>query len=242
MYEAVRARPDGRSTVARLALTADEYGFDGIVVRNHGDEPASFDPSTVRDAYDVDIVPAVEVRASDPSRASGYVSSHREHHPLVLVHGGDPELNRFAVEQPAVDVLAHPMADDGDFNHVLARTARENGVRVEFNLRGVLRAEGGERVRTLGDLRKLWDLVDACDTPFVVSADPRSHLQLRAPRELLAVGDVVGLPAEAVRAGLREWGRLATRNRARGSDAFVEPGVWRVAAGDDDSADNSGGG
>jgi len=234
MYEAVHARPDGESTAARLALTAREYGFEGIVVRNHGDEPATYDPNAICETYGVDVVPAVEVRASDPSRASGFVASHRETQPLVLVHGGDPRLNRFAVEQAAVDVLAHPMAGDGDFNHVLARTARENGVRVEFNLRHVLRAEGGQRVRALGDLRKLRELVDTYDTPYVVSANPRSHLQLRAPRELRAVGKVVGLSGETIETGLAEWGRLAERNRARQSDAFVEPGVWRVTDGDSD--------
>lgn len=234
MYEAVHARPDGESTVGRLALTAGEYGFDGIVVRNHGDEPASYDPQAIRETYGVDIVPGVEIRASDPSRASGFVGSHRDRQTLVLVHGGDPKLNRFAVEQAAVDVLAHPMTGDGDFNHVLARTARENGVRVEFNLRHVLRADGGRRVKALRDLRKLWELVDTYDAPFVVSADPRSHLQLRAPRELRAVGDVVGLPGEAVETGLAEWGTLADRNRSRQSDAFVEPGVWRVADGERD--------
>jgi len=228
MYEAVHARPDGQSTVARLALTASEFGFDGVVVRNHGDEPATFDPQSIGERYDIDIVPAVEVRATDPSRASGYVGSHRESQPVVLVHGGDQQLNRFAVEQAAVDVLAHPMAGDGDFNHVLARTARENGVRVECNLRNALRTEGGRRVQALSNLRKLWELVDQYDTPFVVSADPRSHLHLRAPRELQALGDVIGIPGEAVEAGLTEWARLAERNRARQSDAFVEPGVWRV--------------
>jgi ribonuclease P/MRP protein subunit RPP1 len=232
MYEAVHARPDGESTVARLALTAGEFGFDGLVIRNHGDEPTSFDPQSIGDRYGIDVVPAVEVRAPDPSQASGYVGSHRESQTIVLVHGGDRQLNRFAVEQAAVDVLAHPMAGNGDFNHVLARTARENGVRVEFNLRHVLRAEGGRRVQALADLRKLWELVDQYDTPFVVSADPRSHLHLRAPHELQAVGDVVGIPGEAVESGLVEWGRLAERNRARQSDAFVEPGVWRVTDGD----------
>lgn len=229
MYTAVHARPDGESTVARLALTAAEYGFDGVVVRNHGDEPATYSPTAVGDTHGIDVVPGVEVRADDPSQAGGFVGVHRDRHPLVLIHGGDPELNRFAVEQAAVDVLAHPMVDSGGFNHVLARTARENGVRVEFNLRRVLRAEGGRRVQALSDLRRLWELVDTYDTPYVVSADPRSHLQLRAPRELQAVGDVVGLSGAAVEHGLAEWGRLAERNRARGSDAFVEPGVWRVS-------------
>jgi ribonuclease P/MRP protein subunit RPP1 len=228
MYEAVHAHPDGESTAARFALTASEYGFDGVVVRNHGDSPASYDPGQLRETYDIDVVTAVEVRTEDRSRASGFVGSHRESQTLVLVHGGDPAMNRFAVEQAAVDVLAHPMAGDGDFNHVLAQEAKRNGVRIEISLGRVLRQSGGQRVQALQDLRKLREILDAYDTPYVVSADPRSHLQLRAPRELRAVGETIGFDADAITRGLREWGRLAERNRERQSDAFVEPGVRRV--------------
>lgn len=228
MYEAVHARPDGDSTVSRLALTAADFGFDGIVVRNHGDAPASYDPDAIREAYGIDVVTGVEIRADNPSRASGFVGAHRADQTMVLVHGGDPAINRFAVEQAAVDVLAHPMADGGDFNHVLARAARENGVRVEFDLSNVLRAAGGRRVKAIADLRKLAELVDDADAPYVVSASARSHLQVRAPRELQAVGAVIGLSAGRIEQGLVEWQRLVRRNRSRQSDAFVEPGVWRV--------------
>ena len=227
MYEAVHARPDGDSTVARLALTASESGFDGVVVRNHGDAPAAYDAETIADAYGIDVVDGVEVRAGDPGSASGFVGNHRDRRTLVAVHGGSVRMNRFAVEQPAVDVLAHPMADDGDVNHVLARAAAENGVRLEFSLADVLRADGGPRVRAIAGLRKLRELVEDADAPFVVSADPLSHLDWRAPRELVAVGELIGFEAETVRAGLREWGRLAARNRERASDSFMEPGVRR---------------
>ncbi|MDG5778108.1 RNase P subunit p30 family protein [Haloarculaceae archaeon H-GB2-1] len=227
MYDAVHARPDGDSTVARLAVTAAEYGFDGIVVRNHGDALPDYDPERISDASGVDVVDGVEVRASDPTRAAGFVGNHRDRATIVAVHGGDVATNRFAVEQAAVDVLAHPMAGDGDFNHVMAKAAAENGVRVEFSLRAVLRSEGGRRVRALGDLRKLRELVTEYDVPYVVSADATSHHHLRAPRELRALGEVIGFSAEQITAGLQEWGRLAERNRDLQSDEFVEPGVWR---------------
>jgi len=224
-YEAVHAHPDGDATVARMAVAASEYGFEGLVVRNHGDARADYDAEAVSETYGIDVVEGVEIRADDPSRASGYVGSHRESATIVAVHGGTNALNRFAVEQPSVDVLAHPMAGDGDVNHVVAKTAAENGVRIELSLRPVLRSEGGQRVQALRDLRKLWELVSEYDTPYVVSGDPRSHLQLRAPRELVALGDVLGIGADAVESGLAEWGELAERNRHRTSDAFVEPGV-----------------
>lgn len=227
MYEAVHARPDGTSTVARLARNAGDFGFDGIVVRNHGGDPASYDPAAVGSAADVDVVTGVEVRADDPSTASGYVGNHRPDRTILAVHGGDPAINRFAVEQPAVDVLAHPMAGDGDLNHVLAREAAANGVRLEVNLGPILRESGGRRVRAIADRRKLRELIEQYDVPFVVSADPVSHLGLRAPRELVALCELFGFEASQAEAGLREWGRLAERNRERQSERFVESGVRR---------------
>jgi len=239
MYEAVHALPDGDSTVARMALTASDYGYGGIVVANHGDSPASYDPEAISDEYGVDVVTGVEVRADDPSRASGFVGNHRENQTIVAIHGGDPKMNRFAVEQPAVDVLAHPMAGDGDFNHVLAREAAANGVRVELSFARILRRDGGQRVQAIRNLRKLHELLTHYDTPYVVSAGPTNHLQLRAPRELVALGEQMGLPGEDVETGLREWQRLAERNRGRHSDSFVEPGVWRGSRHGEDEADNS---
>ncbi|RBI64372.1 ribonuclease P [halophilic archaeon] len=229
MYEAVHARPDGDSTVARLAATAAEYGFDGVVVRNHGDARVGDDVDFERVAteYDVDVVDGLEIQADDPSRASGHVGNFRPKTTVLLMHGGTTTLNRFAVEEERVDVLAHPMRGRGDFNHVLAKAAAENGVRVEFDLSRVLRTDGGPRVQALQDLRKLRELVTKYDAPFVVSADARSHLQLRAPRELLAVGEAVGFSREQVETGLREWGRVAERNRERRSDEFIAPGVKR---------------
>lgn len=227
-YEAVHARPDGDSTVARMALTASEYGYDGIVVRNHGDSLADYDPDAISDTYDIDIVPGVEVRADNPSQASGYVGNHRPDTVILAVHGGTVPMNRFAVEQPPVDVLAHPMRDDGDFNHVLAKEAAANDVRVEFSFRDVLDTTGGRRVRRLRSLRKLRELVEYYDAPYVVSADPASHLELRASGDLVALGESIGFTADQMETGLTEWGRIAERNRERLSDAFVEPGVRRV--------------
>ena len=239
-FEAVHAHPDGESTVARQAATAAEYGFDGVVVRNHGGALAEFDADAVAETYGIEVVEGVEVRADDPSRASGFVGNHRRSKTVVAVHGGTNEINRFAVEQPAVDVLAHPMAGDGDVNHVLANAAADNGVRLEFSLRRVLRADGGRRVQAIRDLRKLREIVEDCDAPYVVSADPHSHLQFRAPRELVAVGEVLGFSGDQVRTGLAEWGRIVERNRRLASDAFVEPGVYRESVdegqrGDDDA-------
>jgi ribonuclease P/MRP protein subunit RPP1 len=237
-YEAVYARPGegATSTVARHARTAARQGYAGLVVRT----PGASAPAGVGEEYDVDLVDAAEVVTDDPASASGALGRVRPEHTLVIVRGGTAALNRFAVEQAKVDVLAAPTGDGSGadlFNHVLARAAAENGVRVEFDLGPVLRETGGARTRAISDLCLLADLVEQYDAPHVVSARATGHLALRAPRELAAVGEAVGLDAAFVREGLAEWGRLASRNRERASDAFVQRGVWRMA----DEANDGGG-
>jgi ribonuclease P/MRP protein subunit RPP1 len=237
-YAAVHARPEGAATVSRMALTAAESGYAGIVVRNHGDadaepvdepptDPAdgSYTPGRIAAAYDIDVVPAVEIRTDDRGQAGTLLSRFRDERVVVCVHGGP--LNRWAVEDPRVDVLAHPTRGEGDLNHVLVKAAARNGVRLEFDLSRVLRRTGGERVQAVRGLRKQREIADHYDAPFVVSADPTSHLQLRSPRDLRAVGEAVGLDPERVSAGLREWGRLAARNRERLGEDFIAPGVHR---------------
>ena len=221
-YEAAYAHPDGDATAARLTQTARRYGYDGIVIRTR---EADFDPEGLRERYGVDVVPAVEVVADEPSSASGAVGNFRPDFPLVLVRGGTDALNRFAVEQDRVDVLAAPLSGDGGFNHVLAKAAATHGTRVEFDLGPALRESGGTRVRALGGLRKLREIVGHYDAPYVVSARPTSHLELRTPRELVALGSELGFDESWLRAGLAEWGRLAARNRERLSAEFISPGV-----------------
>jgi ribonuclease P/MRP protein subunit RPP1 len=227
VYEGVHAHPDGDSTVARFAATAAEYGFDGVVVRNHSDATGDYERDRIAEEYGVDVVDAIEIRAENPEIATGHVGNYRPKHTILALHGGTDALNRFAVESDRVDVLAHPMANRGDFNHVLAKAAVEHEVRVEFDLARVLRADGGPRVQALSDLRKLRELVEKYDVPYLVSANPTSHLQLRAPRELAAVGETIGFTADQIRQGLAEWGVLAERNRERTSDEFIAPGVKR---------------
>lgn len=224
MYEAVHAHPAGECTVARAAATAAEYGYDGLVVRGHVDAESDYDAAAIEAAYGVDVVSGVEINVDDPSRASGYVGSYRPRTTVLILRGESAGMNRFAVHQERVDVLADPMAG-GDLNHVLVRAAADHGVRLEVNLGRVLRATGGRRVRALSGLRKLRELIDAYDAPFVVSGDPASHLALRSPRDLFAVGEAIGFDPGAVETGLAEWGRIAAANRERTSDSFVEPGV-----------------
>jgi len=227
MYESVRVEDSGPTTPSRFVSSAADSGFDGVVVRNRADNRVDYDREVLRTEYDVDVVDAVEIGAQDPSSASGAIGNFRAQTTILVLRGGTPELNRYAAESPKVDVLAAPMRGTGDVNHVIVKAAVEHDVRIEFDLAHVLRREGGPRVQALRGLRKLREIVEHYDAPYVVSASPTTHLQLRAPRELLAVGDVIGFDRDQIQAGLEEWQVLAERNRERLSDEFISPGLTR---------------
>lgn len=228
MFAAVHAHPDGQSTLARQAVTAAEYGFEGIVLRNHGDALGEFDVDKIRDAIGIDVALGVELRGDTPSEISGYLGMHRPERSVVIVHGGDQAVNKFAVTQDRVDVLAHPTHGTGEIDHVLVKHAAAHDVRLEFNLGRVLRASGGTRVRSIAALQKLRDLVEDADAPYVVSRDSISHLELRAPRELIAVGTTIGFEASQIEAGLTEWQTIVSRNRGRLDPDCIGPGVSRT--------------
>ncbi|TQQ79911.1 ribonuclease P [Halonotius terrestris] len=224
MYEAVTAYPAGDSTVSRQAATAADYGYSGLVVRTR---EADFDADAINDPYGVDAVRGIEIDAADPESAAGSVGNHRRDCTVLLVRGGTDALNRYAVETDRIDVLSRPMTGDGDFNHVLAKAAKTHNVHVEFDFGPVLRSSGGRRVQAIQRLRKLRELVEQYDTPFVVSVGADSHRQLRAPRELRAVGEQIGFEASQITAGLEAWGEIVARNRERQGEDFIEPGVRR---------------
>lgn len=212
-YEAVLAYPDGSSTLARLASVASRLGFGGLVVRNATTLPDEPPLGAIRDRYAIDIARGVELAPTDPDEASGRLPHLHERFPVLMVAGGSRRINRFVAEQRHVDVLTQPIRSDSPyFDTGTVKAARENDVAFEVNL-SPLTQEGGHRVRYLQRLRQLWRLIDHYDAPYVVSMRPTSHLGLVDGRSLAALGDTIGLGAEAMERGLRHWGTIADRRR-----------------------------
>lgn len=210
MYEFVHTAPESRSTLNRMALTAERMRYSGIIIRNHSnyellDEWVS--------EFGVDVVGGVEVRADSVEQLHGLVRKYRDKVDVVCVHGGEEDINRGAVEMDEVDVLCHPMKGRGrGVNHVTAATARENDVVLEFNLSKVLRESGGERVRALQDLRFLRKLVRKYGTPFIISGDPYTHQDLRAPREMKALLELIGFREGEINTGIGETPSTLSKN------------------------------
>lgn len=220
---AVYAPPIGRSTAARLALTAGEVGYDTVVLRNGDALDATPTPGAIAELAGVDLVHGIELREGDIDTVSGRLPHLREETTLLLVTGGSTSMNRFIASQPHVDVLTDPVGPDGpDLDPGVAAAAEEHDVAIELDLGLVRTTAGGRRVRSIDRLRRLWRLVDHYDLPYVVSMGPTSHLEVVPPREVAALADCVGIDPEAARTGLAAWRDIAARNRERYGGRFFD--------------------
>jgi len=140
----------------------------------------------------------VEVRAKNPEDLKRKIQRFRNSTDVLLVHGGDLKINRAAVEDVRVDVLAHPYQGrkDSGFNHILAKKAAENGVAVEINIGYFLRNRNHRRQKILAQFREIMKLKAKYDFSLVITSGARSIYDLRSPRDLMALSSCFGMDKE----------------------------------------------
>ena len=144
---------------------------------------------------------------------------------VILVHGGDLEVNRTAVETPEVDILLHPEMerDDQGLDHVMVRLAKENNVAIDFAFNDVMYSYDKTRVRVLSNLIKNAALVKKYKAPFVLTSGGYSSWDLRSPSELISFGKVMGFESPQIKSALSDW--LVKENRKRLEGKWIQPGV-----------------
>lgn len=222
-YEAVD--PGNGGSVARLARIAERSGFDGIVLRWRPPGIAPDDLDRNGDQPGVRVVSGATVDATDRSRAGSELAGLRGEVTVLLGRAETAELRHFLAGQERLDVLHIPANDAGAVGHSTVTRAAEHGVFLEVDLGPVLRNTGRRRVAAISGIRRLARFVADADCPYVVSATPRSQFHIRAPRELVALGETIGLDPGFVENGIGAWSTIVARTRRNRDDRFIEPGV-----------------
>jgi len=193
----VHAYPETDTPVEELLSVAKRYGYAGIAITNH-------DNIVEEDLASNYIFTGVEIKANSVSDLKRKIKLHWGKVSLLAVHGGNDKINRAAVENPKVDILAHPCGEKGEggLNHVLVRYAAENGVAIDFNMNSIIHSRRGERARTLGKMREILKLVRKYNTPMILTSHAHTTYDLRAPREMIALAALFGMPKEEATSAL----------------------------------------
>jgi ribonuclease P/MRP protein subunit RPP1 len=219
-YECLKALPEGSDSASRLALAARRLGYQGLIICNAEPEKI-FRPDAASRVTGIDVAFGAEVTAANPRILKSRISSLRSRIPFILVFGCSDEIIRAACEDPSVDVLVHMDERRRPLGIAAARAAEQNQVAIGFDLSPLIRLRGSYRARWLDIQRRNIELVRKFGLSTIITANARSHLDLRSPRDLMALAEVAGFEHSEARDALELPGRLLALNMRN----WLGPGV-----------------
>lgn len=213
--------PEGADSPSRLAMAARRLGYEGIIICNHTGFERFFRPDAVREVKGIKVAYGIEVVANNPRSIHSRVAAARMRFPFVAVHGGSEETNRAACENPEVDVLFHPDEGRKFLGIPAAKAAQMNQVAIGFDLRPLIHLRGSSRSRWLEVVRRNLNLTRKFELSMTITTGSRSHMDLRAPKELRALAHIAGFESHETDEALMYPARVLELN----SRKWAAPGV-----------------
>lgn len=213
-----KALPEGSDSASRLALAARDLGYKGLIICSC--EPLRvFRMQASRQIKGIEVEYGAEVDVANARALHSRLSASRAAYPFLLVEASSEEIINAACESPNVDALL--LSADRRLSIAAARAARQSQVAIGFDLSPFFRLRGSPRARWLEALRRNLGLARKFDLLLILTCRARSRLDLRGPREILAMAEVAGFePAEAEEA-MQLPERILKENKRR----WLGPGV-----------------
>ena len=177
--------PGRSSPIAGIASVAQRFGYSGIAVtvpEITGNEGIPQDFSIYR---------AVDISCK-PSRLREEIKKYKNGSDILVVAGGDEEINRAAAESEGLDILMQP----AQFNNVIAKTASDNSIAIGFDVGSLIRLRGDARVRELVIMRTNLKHARKYNLPMILTSNARSVHDFRQPREMAALACLFGMEKE----------------------------------------------
>ncbi|NOQ55186.1 MAG: hypothetical protein GQ477_00085 [Nanohaloarchaea archaeon] len=190
----------GQNSVADIIKTAESLGFSSICIIDHIKDKNKDNLDNLREEIlkhktDLEIYTGVEISTEDPEIMRLQIKRLRDRADIIIVSGGSSKINRAAVENPKVDILAHPERGrkDSGIDNVMAKLAFENGVAIELNFKFVLHSYRKVRAHMLSHMRTNIILAKKYKAPIVITSGAESIFDMRAGRELASLGALINL-------------------------------------------------
>ncbi|HPE63761.1 MAG TPA: RNase P subunit p30 family protein [Methanothrix sp.] len=218
----VHSLPEGSDSASRMALAAKKLGYSGIIISNHTSSGRPFGLDAAGLVAGIEVAIGSEITASDQRSLHARAASLRERADFIAVHGGDEKINRAACEDPNVDLLAHPHRGRAGIGVAAARAARDNQVAIALDLSPMIRLRGAGRVRWMEAVKRDMGVIEKFDLNIMITTGARSHLDLRSPRDLVAMAGLLGLERDRAVEALALPKTILDLNRRRWTSVGVE--------------------
>ncbi len=180
----------GENSAEELASMAKKLNLSGIGIVTYWPEVVE-----VPKIEGIDIISAVMIKAGNPQDLDAMARKARSKAELLLVHGGNYDVNRAACENPLIDILCHPELGrkDSGLDHICMKAANENNVAIEVNFREILESYKRNRIYMLSSMRKNVKLCIKYDVPVITCSGAVTKWGMRSGRELAAITYLLGM-------------------------------------------------
>jgi len=149
---------------------------------------------------------------------------------LILIEGGDEEINRAASECWEVDVICHPERVSGKdpldqknsgVDDVMARFMAERGIAIEIRLSELLSCYGVVRAQVMGRMRQNIRLAKKYKTPIIITSGARDRLGMRAPQDLSSLGITLGMDVGQAKKAVSDFPAMLIKKSSDRRDSDV---------------------
>lgn len=214
----------------QLASTAKELEYSGICFaeyfKNYYQAKNLYEQiGKIRKNVGMEIFLGFEARSR---KELDNLSAIRRKFDVLLVRGGDLELNRSACETPEVDILTHPEYErfDSGLNHVLVKLAAKNNVAIEMNFREILITSKGTRSRALSSIENNIRLAKKFHAPVILCSGAISHFELRSPECMVSIANQLGLELNEARNSVSKIPeKILNQSKERKGGKWISPGI-----------------
>lgn len=191
----IRYAPDDDASVEKFISLAKYFGFIGTGITEVAEKGST--PCRNLNIPNFDLVHGIEIREDNPSKLHSQASRYARKANFLIVQGGEDKLNRSAIETADVDILSLPLGiKEGGFDHVIAKSAADRGIALEFDVGSLIRYRGGKRVHAISELGQRLMLARKYEVHMILTSAARSIYDMRGPRELVALANLFGMTKE----------------------------------------------
>ncbi|MBW6451702.1 MAG: hypothetical protein K0B02_03150 [DPANN group archaeon] len=221
----------GTSSVEEIIRFAEKLELNRIVLVDYIDKKTNL--KTIKDEINkvetnIEVLIGASIHAKDKTSMNKQLNNVRDLVDIVLVHGGLIDINRAAVEDPRVDILAYPEHErtDSGFDHIMAKYAAENNVAIEINFRDFLYSYKRVRAKIVSNMRLNVKLAKKYGAPILLSSGSKNINDMRPARELSALGVILDLNLiESLDCVSTIPERIIEHNKKVRSKEFIMPGL-----------------
>lgn len=225
----------GSDTIEEIVKRAEKLELKTICIADRINDVSKFDEikkeiaeTKEKTNAKVEILQGVELKAKNADELRRFVDKFRDIADLIIVTGGELDVNRAACENPKVNILSCPekQRKDSGLDHVMAKLASENKVAIELCFRDYLQAYKKIRTYVLTHMRRNVLLCQQFETPLIVTSGAENLWDMRSGRELATLATNCGLERERAVRTVTETPRwVIDRVKQIKSPEYVAAGV-----------------